>query len=645
MTDSERIANSGITSAIIIDDGYDSAPRTEELANEDAWEVLFDDAFGENEAALKEAYGEFDRNEREIMRADQAFVDALWINKDTLGAIVEDLFFSYVEKSTTNSEFLSAAEAALNALDIEYTVHGRDFLAAATAADLILVDLYLGTQQGEDEYQFTVDGLKRAMDMRDQSAPPSIILMSQVALVDQKSKDFRTDVGLHASGFRFIRKNDILQAGHLAGLIITLATHRPDSHALASFLQTWTEKSAEAVQKTGTELRKIDIDDLQHTKSILLSVESTNASSYMLDVFDRVLQNQIEANPDVVEAALALDAIATDPPPLTLAQHKDPFELIERTIYVNLARVRQNTGSCWPITFGDIIALKPGVLPKAHGHFSGKSDLVFFVASPECDLIRDGGLTTVLLMVGRLHPLKVGEKLIDAQGRITPIFVGPDDKRYQIEWDFGHHISLTLKKVRNWLGDLGDGQVAARLRDVTALSLTQRFLGEFGRIAEPAPPPRSFPVNINVFYPARGGGLTELTRPDGSTITGLCLVNKRGNNSNLIIDQNFEPHLFAQITSIEEQSVHRGSLSKISKASEQTNFRELFRVGLNKVGHPINSKIKASIQLRRPEDVDGHPKYDNVIIGTVVMSDDVAATLGGGLSDAGLVFQVSEMLD
>jgi len=642
MNDSKWIAESGITSAIIIDDGYDLTPRTEELANEDAWEILFDDALGENEATLKSVYHKFDRNEREAMRADQDFVNALWKNKGELGEMVDELFLSYSDKSKTNSKFLRSAEAALDALEISYSVHGRDFLEAAKDADLILVDLYLGTQQAEDEYRFTVNGLKEAMVARDECEPPAIILMSQVDLMTEKSKDFRTDVGLHASGFRFIQKENILQKGGLEGLIITLATHRADSHRLASFLHTWTVEAKEAVQKTETELRKIDIDDLQHTKSIMLSVESLNASSYMLDVFDRVLQNQIEANPSVVEAAKALDAIAINPQPLTLAQHKDPFELIERTIYVNLERVKQHTGAYWPITFGDIIALRSGSSPKPHGHFGGKEDLVFFVASPECDLIRDDNkLTTVLLILGRLFRLTVGQRLRQAEGRVTPIFVGPDNGRYQIEWDFGHHISLTLKKVQNWLGKNGDGQVAARMRDITASSLRQRFMSGFGRIGEPAPPPRSFTVNINLFYPARDGKLVEL-EVEGEAITGLCLVNGKRNNSNLIIDQHFEPHLFAKIISLLESSVKKGSWTKIQKAFEHATFREFFRGGLHKVGHPIKSKTDARVQVRKPSDVEGEPSYDDIIIGTVVMSDDVISTLGGGLSNAGLIFQVSE---
>lgn len=644
MSDSEQISSAGIVKAIIVDDGYDLIPRVEEIADDDSWDTFFDDAIGDSGVKIKALYKHFDRNEREAMKADQGLIDALWEDKDKLGPIVEDLFSEYIEKSTTNSEFLDAAQTALDELGISYETHGREFIDAAKTADLILVDLYLGTKQGKAEYDVTVSALKEAVDGRDQSKPPSIILMSQAPLVNEKSKGFRSDVGLHASGFRVVRKKDILQPGHLAGLIITLATHRADSHALAGFLETWTRKSTDAVQKTSVNLRKIDIDDLQHTRSILLSVENLNAASYMLDVFDRVLRHQIEASPDVVQAASLLDAISEDPPPLTLAEHKDPLELIERIIYVNQERVKQFTGACWPITFGDIIVPKEEVSPKKHGPFSGKTDLVYFVASPECDLVREGKLKTVLLIAGTLHPLSTREKLINDPTHITPVFVGSDKKRYQIRWDFGQHISLTLKKVENWLGDDGDGYVGARLRDVTAIALRQRFLGDFGRVGEPAPRPRAFPVQVQIFYPKKGGGLTELSRADGGPINGICLVERKGGNSNLIFDQDSEPHLFAALKSIEPGTVHKSSAVKISRATDQVTFRELFRTGFYKIGFPIKANTRANLRLKGGLDDKGKQEYSLIEVGVVLKTKDIELTLGGGLENAGLIFQVTEIL-
>jgi len=402
VTDAELIQESGIRNAIIVDDGYDLAPKVDELINVAPWDTLFDDAVGDTLDALQGVYAEFDPDNREELKNNQVFIDALWASREPLGAIVKPIFEAYEQKSQENSDFLRAAERALEELGIPYETLGRDFVAAASEADLIVVDLYLGTEQGQPEFDLTVNSLKEAMAQR-VGPPPSVVLMSQVGTVAERSKTFRREVGLHASGFRYIKKNDLSKPGRMGGLIVTLATHRKDSHALAAFLDTWQSKAKDAVDLAAADLRRIDIDDLQHTKSLLLSLEGLSTSSYMLDVFDRILQHEIESNADVIRAASQLDKIGDDPPPLTIATDRDAFRLLDRTIFVNPKRRNHATGAVWPMIFGDILAPRNDTAIKKHGFFAGRKDRVFFVASPECDMIRDDGLTTALMITGTLQ--------------------------------------------------------------------------------------------------------------------------------------------------------------------------------------------------------------------------------------------------
>ena len=107
----------------------------------------------------------------------------------------------YEQKTNVNRPFLEAAEATLAELDIPYTKCGRDFVAAAVEADLIVIDLFLGSQQEALDREFTVERLKEVIARRGDHTLPSIVLMSQVPGIDDLARNFRQDVKLHASAF------------------------------------------------------------------------------------------------------------------------------------------------------------------------------------------------------------------------------------------------------------------------------------------------------------------------------------------------------------------------------------------------------------------------------------------------------------
>lgn len=639
MTDEELIKNSGIRSAIIVDDGYDLAPKADELINVAPWDTLFDDAVGEAKAALQGVYAGFDPENREELKNDQKFIDALWASRTALGELVESVFHSYEQKALENAGFLRAAEKALDELGVAYETFGRDFIDAAQDADLIVIDLYLGTEQGKPEFDLTVNSLKKAMDKR-AGPPPSVVLMSQVGMVAERSKIFRREVGLHASGFRYIKKNDLEKPGRIGGLIVTLATHRKDSHALAFFLDTWQSKAKDAVDAAAADLRRIDIDDLQHTKSLLLNLEGLNTSSYMVDVFDRVLQYEIESNADVIRAASQLDKIGDDPPPLTIATDRDTFRLLDRTIFVNPKRRNQSTGAAWPITFGDVLAPRADSEIKKHGLFAGRRDRVFFVASPECDMIREDGLRTALLVTGRLHPLKMNEPILGGSLHVTPVLSLGANRRFQIEWDFGDLRTISRRQAENLLGLRGDGSVVARLRDVSALGLRQKLLSNVGRVGEIAPPPKSFAFEASVFVPLKNGTLEKLALPGDHSLTGSCLVHRKSEHADLVFDQNSEHDFTDALHAINEADVAPHSAQYVRKCTEQSLLRQLFRTGIQRCRFPLAESASANLISPAQADSDAgtQPKYEKV--GTIVGASDVGGALGNKQNSAGLVFHV-----
>lgn len=642
MSDKQQVRDAGIRSAIIVDDGYDEIPEVAELRNEGAWDSFFDDAEGEEAERIQTLFPSYSPEDRDELRSNQEFIDALWHGRANIRDLLGGLFDSYEQKILNNRPFLKAAEATLAALEIPYTKCGRDFVEAAVKADLIVIDLFLGIQQGYQDRKFTVRRLREVIKRRENHPLPSIILMSQVLGIDGLAKDFRQDMKLHASAFRHISKDDLPKPGRTEGLILTLAMQRLDSQALATFVGTWEAKAIEAVHSVADTLRKIDIDDLQHIRSMLLRFEGLNTSSYILDVFDRVLQYEIESHGAVLEAAIPLDDMADDPAPLMISNDRDTYDVIERTLFVNRVRWYHATGAVWPVAFGDILGPRAGVPVRRSGFFSGREDLVYFVASPECDLIRKDGLTTALLVAGSLKGIGMTNPDLAVSERTTPVLSLDGDQRFQVEWDFGNLRAINLKEARGLLHPhRGDTSIVARLRQVSALSLRQKLLSNVGRVADLAPLPRSLRFRANLFFPLQKGGAQPIAMPGDVKITGNVLIPRRAKFAATIVDSKCEAELTSVLLGLDLTNVASKSHRKFKTLKEQTRIRQIFRSGLQGITPPLKGIGDAGllkIGELQPESDAKKPKVDNVA--TILQGDDIGGKLGDIIPQSGLIVQI-----
>ncbi|WP_420607271.1 hypothetical protein [Novosphingopyxis sp.] len=642
MSDSQIVANAGIAKAIIVDDAYDEVPLVGELAAEDAWDNFFYDAQGPDAARIEAIYPGFGEADRGELRSDQEFIALLWLHRVNIADLLNGLFEAYERKAATDAEFLRHAEEALKSLAIPFTRHGRDFEDAAVSADLILIDLFLGLQQNDADRKLTVDKLKAAIARRDDGAgPPAIILMSQVPTIAEQAPEFRKDANLHASSFRHLHKPKLGEVGRVEGLIVTLSLHRKDSKALSAFVDTWEECAVKAAETAAKAMRKIDIDDLTHIRTMLLRLEGVNTSSYMLDVFDRVLQYEIEAFVEVIDAAIPLDDMADDPAPLVISNDRDTYAIIERTLFVNPQRRAHATGAIWPLTFGDIIGPRGGVAIKPRGFFTGRDDLVFFVASPECDLIRPGGLTTALLVAGRLIEIGMTSRILPVRGDNTPVLTLPNGERFQIAWDFGDLRAVTLARSKSLLGEDGDAVVLRRLRDVSALALRQQLLTNMGRVGEIAPIPRSFRFKAEIFYPLSDSTLERLDLPDDMEIEGNILVPRNTDATVMILDSACEPHLSTALLEIDVKRLAAGSQAQVALLQQQSQLRKLFRSGFQWTGQPLKAVQSANLLKDNEPEPEDHKKPKLEKVGTIATDCDFKVKLGSKLRQAGLVFQIT----
>lgn len=642
MSDKQQVHDAGIRTAIIVDDGYDEIPQVAELRDEGAWDSFFDDAEGEEAERIQALFPGYSPEDRDELRSNQEFIDAIWHGRATIEDLLGGLFDLYEQKMSDNRAFLEAAEAALAALEVPFKRCGRDFVEAAVEADLIVIDLFLGIQQEESDRKYTVKRLGEVLDRRKDRPLPSIVLMSQVPGIDGLAKDFRQDVRLHASAFRHIRKVDLSVPGRTKGLILTLAMHRSDSQALATFVGTWESKAIVAVQSAADTLRKIDIDDLRHIRSMLLQFEGLNTSSYMLDVFDRVLQYEIESHGTVLEAAISLDKMADDPAPLMISNDRDTYDVIEQTLFVNPKRRTHATGAVWPIAFGDILRPRAGSPGKAPSIPSDHESQVFFVASPECDLIRKDKLKTALLVAGWLRDIDMTKPGLAVNDKTTPVISLDGDKRFRVEWDFGDLRTINLEQAWKMLHlEHGDMSIVARFRQGTALSLRQQFLSKFGRVGELAPLPRSFQFLAKLHMPLQQGGTQPIVMPEGAAITGNLLIPRLAKFAAAIIDSSCEADLTAVLLGLDLAKVSSNSRDRFKILQEQSRIRQLFRSGLRGIKTPLSGyKTAGLLKIGEPQpDSDGEkPKVDNVA--TILIGEDIEGALGKNVRGAGLIVQI-----
>ena len=428
----------------------------------------------------------------------------------------------------------------------------------------------------------------------------------------------------------------------MEGLILTLASHRSDSQALATFVETWEADAIKAVHAAAGSLHKIDLDDLQHIRTMLLRFEGLNASSYMLDVFDRVLQFEIESHSGVLDAARRLDELADDPAPLMIANDRDTYTVLEQTLFVNPKRRAHATGAVWPIAFGDILGPTPGNAVKLRGFFSGRTDLVFFVASPECDLIRKDGLTTALLVAGSLRPIDMTKPGLAVTANTTPVITVDGDRRFQVDWDFGDLRTINLAQAKRLLHpDRGYVSIVARLRESTALSLRQQLLSNVGRVGDLAPLPRSLKFTANLHLPLQEGGTRAIALPDGVNVTGNVLIPRKGNFGAAILDSSCEDDLTEVFLELDLANVPNRSRDKLETLKEQTRFRQVFRSGFQGIELPISQpRVTGLLKLgeEQPDSDDKRPKIDK--LATILKGENVEGELENIPPGAGLIVQI-----
>jgi CheY-like chemotaxis protein len=575
----EMLKAQGIDRALVVDDGYDLVPRASELAVLDAvdWVQFFEDLEDEDVEFLRSIFPAYDQMPADELRASDLFVKTLWENHGKLPqALTELVFGRFLNDRNLTLETLEKLTELLHGIGIESVPAGREFHNQAMQVDLIVIDLFMGATQAPSDMNTSLNGLMRVIRARSEH-PPMVILMSSSPQLADHHRSFRENSGMFASSFRYIHKSDLrTRPKRLERVLDRLVRHREESLKLARFLHAWEHGTRHATERTAKLIRSLDLQDHAQVKLLLLNAEGESLGGYAVDVFDQVLQHEVERETTIIESAKELNTLDVDSfPPASFASSPDLQNLMYRTLFQHPVRLGLTVG----ISFGDLIRMSktigdPGFIGPIR---EAEVETVWAVMTPACDLRREKP-SSVLLVPGHLKPLNPtvwNQKTDSVQ---TPV-VELEGKRYFIEWDLKHLRTFSFGEIQAEIEDVQSCSIVARLRESHALQIQQRLLADLGRVGQLALMPATVGAQVHLCIVGIDGKLkVVLDNLEGVIYTGR---KKKGDSeARLLLPETVCEEICTSLQETLETEVHRNALSFFRTASSAQDLSQTLASGL-----------------------------------------------------------------
>lgn len=583
MSLADVLSTNDIKSVLIVDDVCDAIPTAADLITAiDDWSNFNADLQPEHRSRIAEICPDTAELPFNEQMNDDRYVAAVWELREELGAIAEPVFAGYIQDQAADDKYVQLAKSKLEALGLHCTTIGREFEAAAATADIILIDLFFGKAQNSHAMDESKGRLKVALHQR-KANPPLVILMSRSPRLEAKREEFRDDVGLLDSAFRIIRKADLEASDRLEVQLARLAENSADSRNLAQFFASLEAGVTAAADRTLGLLRKLRLSDVGQIQQLLLSAEGEPTGSYLVDVFDRVLQHEIEGESGIIDAAIALNgfALVNHPPPY-LAGSPDLQELVQKLLSQNEQRLKLPGSLDAVVTFGDVLLLPVGTKAddlKASLMVDIADDTALLVLTPVCDLQRKGA-PRILLLVGSVRSLAARDWEYGDDARSPSLKI--DGELRWIKWNLKHIDTVSHQQLEDALNG-NSLRVGTRLREAHALELQQRVLSGLGRVGLVAALPATFPVDIEAYY----AGLDE--KPKRLDIAALndgavCFVGRDTDGKQvirLVMTEGSGDGVIAAIAAISEDDVAEKARTAFKHITTSADLRRMLTGGID----------------------------------------------------------------
>lgn len=639
MSLTELLAAKGIASAIVVDDVFDAVPTSADIGpTNEAWPNFNDDLTAEHRDQIRAAYPRSADIPFDELIEDDAYVAALWALRDELGAVAEPLFHEYVSDQASDQRFVDLAVGKLTELGLACQTSGRNFGEAAQAADLIVIDLFFNKSQDDSALDESKGRLRQALATRGNN-PPLVILMSRSPRLFAKRDEFRDEVGLLDSAFRIIQKSDLETNDKFEIQLERLADNIDDSKKLARFFNALEQGMTAATDRTLKLFRKLSLADVGQIQQLLLNAEGEPAGSYLVDVFDRVLQHEIERETSIINAAIPLNAFsAANYPAPYVSGSPDLQELVARLLAQNNERLRLPGAQDARVTFGDVIMTAQtadSARLRATVPVDIEANTAMLVLTPACDLQRDGA-PRILLLVGKVEEIGASSWTYGEDARTAAVRLGAELR--WIKWNLKHIDTVSHTQLAKAFED-GDLVVSARLREAHALELQQRLLSGLGRVGLVAPMPATFPVDAEIYYAGTDGVPVRLEVP-ALAEGAVCFVgrdDKRAPVVRLMLTEPTCDGVTEALAALPDNQVAESARKALAHIKSSPDLRRMLTKGLNLKGARADAWIHIPSETGAAE---GVPK-----MGLLAWNYAFPATtaLGkGDLNKAGVIILIKD---
>ncbi len=649
MTLADLLVSRGFASALIIDDAFDDVPIAADLAmDEEAWTIFMDDVRAE--ATLVEAaFPAYATATGPDLRHSDEFVKAMWEIKGKIdGDLWNRLFGTYERERASDRQFLEQLKHRLATAGLKVTTAGRKVPDEARTSDVIFADLFLGAAQQDFDVAESIKRLQQLMADR-RTSPPPVVLMSRSPRLQDKKERFRDGAEMLGALFRVYQKQDLLEGSTVETALERLATHHADAVKVAAFVEAWRSSLQHATGSFMKLVRRLDLSDYVNIRDVLLEVEGQPLGSYLLDVFDRVLQHEIEGHPVTIAAAHNLNTIDPEKYPSPyIAGSPDLQDLVARTLWQHTERLKVmgNTGGM-PVSFGDVLIRKASLTAATTATTAQEDEPdAMIVLTPACDLVRGDGRRRVLLVSGTLKAIDHKTWTYKSPAAVTPIVQLPDGRRMSITWQLHDQRMLKRNELAGMLGDNGAYSVGFRLRESNALELQQQMLADMGRVGLVSKMPFTFPVEVLMFVTDLDGRLAPLQLPVTSRDRGVCITGRDSAGKDftrLVLTEASVDEVLSVILKIEASQVHQRARDTLKRLQASTTFRSLLQRGLRA---PTATTKGHLAPLKVPKDEDpGNSAAGDEVIGLIARNPEPVETLPSGDQKNGALVVILNDLD
>jgi hypothetical protein len=513
-----------ITSAAIIDDVFDNMPMSRDIDNE-SWNFFLDDASEKEITIVRDGYHIADPESRwDELRSDDNFIKFLWEQRSA-SEILEKLFKFYADGQSAGQKQLEPLRALLfDELELQGGTYGSHLVGDVANAQLLFIDLFLGSPQDEDARNKAVEQVKEIIASR-REAPPMIVLMSSSTRLPQMRDDFRDEAELVGSQFRVMPKTLLDDPPEVHELIQRLTASYQDSLRLSGFLYLWHQALSEATNRFLKTVRRLDLRDYADLQTLILNAEDERIGTYLLEVFGKYFQFLLEEDARLSAEALKLNEMPWETYP---APHFLPAADSASIADGMLFRSSKILSKSDPIQFGDVLfstrvdALGEGAEPAAN--FAKGERIALLVLNAACDL-QHGNVKRLFFIAGVARPSEL-QRHIRPDVLLTPILIH-DGKHYVIEWDPGVPVAWTLNDVGEQLDiESPNFERVRRFRAVFSLQLQQRFISDLSRVGTPVMPPMQHLTGATISYRDKTGRLHELASVEADNRQAVLLVGR-----------------------------------------------------------------------------------------------------------------------